>query len=109
MLKALADRLSGGKVVLYDAAQTNVAELTLGNPAFEPISSKGEMKAHAIAPEEGANADTEVVMGVLMTPEGQPMLRLPVHSQAGQTGIAMNDTKVELGGMVRLDGLTVRW
>ena len=108
MLRALADRLSGGKVVLYDEQQNTVAELQLGAPAFEPIQ-KGELRANPIAPEEGANADATPVMGALMSPEGQPLMRLPVHTSPGEPGIALSQPSVELGGQVRLDALVVRW
>ena len=108
MLRALAEQLSGGTIVLYDEQQHNVAELQLRSPAFEAVH-KGEMRAHSIAPEEGANADATPVMGALMSPEGQTLLRLPVHTSPGEPGIALSQSSVELGGQVRLDALVVRW
>ena len=109
MLRALADRLSGGKVVLYDVQQNTVAELQLGAPAFEPINQKGELRAYSIAPEEGANADAVPVLALVSSPEGEPLLRLPVHTSPGEPGIALSQSSVELGGQVRLDALVVRW
>jgi len=107
-MRAWATRLAGGTVVLYDEQQNNIAEMRMGSPAFEPVQ-KGELRAHPIAPEEGANADAVPIMGAVMTPEGTPIFRLPVHTSPGKLGIALSQSSVELGGQVRLDALVVRW